>query len=140
MIADRPSGLLRAADLGHGRTTPPPPAASFSLVGQDWGVTVTNFGELLRDSRLRAALTQEELAERAGISVRAVGKLESGETSRPRPATVRMLADALGLEEPELSAFIAAAYGIRRLRPVDQRSNTSRAHASRLVSSGIAAR
>jgi transcriptional regulator with XRE-family HTH domain len=111
------------------------------LNGQDWGVTVTNFGELLRDSRLRAALTQEELAEHAGISVRAVGKLESGETSRPRPVTVRMLADALGLDEPELAAFIAAAYGIRQLRPVGQlRSNTSRAHASRLVSSGIAAR
>jgi transcriptional regulator with XRE-family HTH domain len=100
---------------------------------------VTVFGDLLRVSRLRAALTQEELAARAAISVRAVGKLESGETSRPRPVTVRMLAGALGLEEPELAAFIAAAYGIRQLRG-DQRSNTSRAHASRLVSSGRAAR
>ena len=101
---------------------------------------MTVFGELLRDSRLRAALSQEELAERAGLSVRAVGKLESGETSRPRPVTVRMLADALGLEEPELAAFVAAAYGVGQLRPVDQRSNTSRAQASRLVSSGNAAR
>jgi transcriptional regulator with XRE-family HTH domain len=77
---------------------------------------VAVFGELLRNSRLRAALTQEELAERAGLSVRAVGKLESGETSRPRPVTVRMLGDALGLEEPELTSFISSAFGIRPLR------------------------
>jgi transcriptional regulator with XRE-family HTH domain len=100
---------------------------------------VTVFGELLRNLRLRAVLTQEELAERAGLSVRAVGKLESGETTRPRQATVRVLSDALGLDEPELTSFIASAFGILRLRP-DQRSNTSRAHASRLVSSGNAAR
>lgn len=54
--------------------------------------------------------------------------------------TVRMLADALGLDEPELTSFIASAFGIRQLRAVPQRSNTSRAHASRLVSSGSAAR
>lgn len=100
---------------------------------------MTVFGEMLRNSRLRAALTQEELAERACLSVRAVGKLESGETTRPRPVTVRMLADALGLEEPELTSFISSAFGIRQLRTA-QRSNTSRAHASRLVSSGSAAR
>jgi transcriptional regulator with XRE-family HTH domain len=82
---------------------------------------VTGFGEMLRDSRLRAALTQEELAERAGISVRAVGKLESGETSRPRPATVRMLADALGLREPERTLFTSSAFGIRLLRPLGAR-------------------
>lgn len=78
---------------------------------------MTGFGELLRDSRLRVALTQEELAERAGISVRAVGKLESGETCRPRPATVRMLADALGLREPERTLFTSSAFGIRLLHP-----------------------
>jgi transcriptional regulator with XRE-family HTH domain len=82
---------------------------------------VTGFGELLRDSRLRVALTQEELAERAGISVRAVGKLESGETCRPRPATVRMLADALGLREPERTLFTSSAFGIRLLRPLGAR-------------------
>jgi transcriptional regulator with XRE-family HTH domain len=82
---------------------------------------VTDFGELLRVSRLRAALTQEELAERAGISVRAVGKLESGATCRPRPTTVRMLADALGLREPERTLFTSSAFGIRLLRPLAPR-------------------
>ncbi|MHA6625898.1 helix-turn-helix domain-containing protein [Pseudonocardia sichuanensis] len=73
---------------------------------------MTVFGDLLRDHRLRAARTQEELAEQAGLSVRALGKLESGETVRPRPVTVRLLAGALELPEPELAAFTAAAFGI----------------------------
>jgi transcriptional regulator with XRE-family HTH domain len=106
---------------------------------QDWGVIVTVFGELLRNSRLRAALTQEELAERAGLSVRAVGKLESGETAKPRPATVRLLANALGLDGPALTMFASSAFGCR-LRRVPQRPKTARAPLPRLVSSGIAAR
>ncbi|HLU59761.1 MAG TPA: helix-turn-helix transcriptional regulator [Pseudonocardia sp.] len=70
------------------------------------------FGDLLRSHRLRAARTQEELAEQAGLSVRALGKLESGETVRPRPVTVRLLASALGLTGTERAAFTAAAFGI----------------------------
>lgn len=73
---------------------------------------MTIFGDLLRDHRLQAARTQEELAEQAGLSVRALGKLESGETVRPRPVTVRLLAGALDLTESELAAFAAAAFGI----------------------------
>lgn len=78
---------------------------------------MTVFGDHLRNHRLRAVLTQGELAERTGLSVRALGKLESGETSRPRPMTVRLLADGLGLTEPERTSFTAAAFGIRPLRP-----------------------
>ena len=76
------------------------------------------FGELLRNHRLRAALTQEELAQRTGLSVRALGKLESGQTVRPRPVTVRLLAAALGLPESEMTTFVAAAFGIRPLEGV----------------------
>ena len=59
----------------------------------------------LRRCRLEAALTQEELADRAGVSRRAVALIERGETE-PRPSTIRKLADALGcsprdLMEPE---------------------------------------
>ena len=42
-------------------------------------------------------LTQEELAARAGLTPNAVGALERGEHRHPYPATVRALADALGL-------------------------------------------
>lgn len=59
------------------------------------------FSEQLRRLRDAAGLTQEELAERAGLSVKAVSALERGRRQRPYPHTVRALADALGLSEDE---------------------------------------
>jgi transcriptional regulator with XRE-family HTH domain len=55
------------------------------------------FGALLRRYRQAAALSQEELAERAGLSVDAVGTLERGRRTLPRPDTVTLLVKALGL-------------------------------------------
>ncbi|MDT7728006.1 MAG: hypothetical protein QOI21_4582 [Actinomycetota bacterium] len=54
------------------------------------------FGEWLRERRVRAGLTQVELAERAAVSLRAVRNAELGSVRRPRPETVRRLAEALG--------------------------------------------
>ena len=62
---------------------------------------VPPFSEQLRQLRQAAGLTQEELAERAGLSVKAISALERGRRQRPYPHTVRALADALGLSEPE---------------------------------------
>jgi predicted ATPase/DNA-binding XRE family transcriptional regulator len=59
------------------------------------------FGERLRRLREAAALTQQELAERAGLTGQAVGALETGRRRRPYPATIRALADALGLSAAE---------------------------------------
>ena len=56
------------------------------------------FGARLRQFREAAALTQEELAARAGLTVKAVGALERGERRWPYPHTVRSLADALQLD------------------------------------------
>src|SRR5918998_201480 len=67
------------------------------------------FGPLLRRSRLDAGLSQEELAERAGLSVNGVSALERGRRASPRPETVRMLADALGLDPGARAALVAAA-------------------------------
>lgn len=53
------------------------------------------FGDRLRHDRIAAALTQEELAERAGLSVRAISNLECGRVRRPRRGTVQRLASAL---------------------------------------------
>jgi tetratricopeptide (TPR) repeat protein/transcriptional regulator with XRE-family HTH domain len=67
-----------------------------------------SFGDLLRRHRVAAGLTQEELAERAGLSVRAVSDLERGIKSRPHRDTVRLLAEALRLDGPACAAFEAA--------------------------------
>jgi len=55
-------------------------------------------------------MTQEELAERAGVSVRGLRKLEAGEVDRPRPGTVRALAAALAVGAAEWDAFRAGAH------------------------------
>jgi predicted ATPase/DNA-binding XRE family transcriptional regulator len=67
------------------------------------------FGSQLRRHRLRAGLTQEELADRAGLSPRAISALERGERRRPYPHTMRALAEALGLSEAERTEFLAIA-------------------------------
>lgn len=66
-------------------------------------------GPLLQRLRTAAALSQEALAERAGLSVRAVSDLERGLRLAPRLETVRLLADALHLGEVDRAALIAAA-------------------------------
>jgi non-specific serine/threonine protein kinase len=70
-----------------------------------------SFGELLRQHRLAAALAQDELAERAALSRRAISDLERGAHKAPYPATVRQLADALALDESQRAALLLAARG-----------------------------
>jgi transcriptional regulator with XRE-family HTH domain len=67
------------------------------------------FRVLLRSLRERALVSQEELAARAGVSVRAIGNLEQGRVGQPRGESVRLLADALGLVGPERQRFEDAA-------------------------------
>src|SRR3954464_5959246 len=69
------------------------------------------FDTVLRRSRLRAKLTQEELAARAAIGVRTVRDLERGRASRPQRTTVELLAAALGLAGADRETFLAAARG-----------------------------
>jgi transcriptional regulator with XRE-family HTH domain/tetratricopeptide (TPR) repeat protein len=56
-------------------------------------------GEWLRQQRVAAGLTQEDLAERSGVSVRAIADLERGRTKKPYPSSVRAVVRALGLPE-----------------------------------------
>jgi tetratricopeptide (TPR) repeat protein/transcriptional regulator with XRE-family HTH domain len=77
-----------------------------------WGVAEpTGFGNLLRRLRREAGLTQEELAEAAALSVRAVAYLERGVVTTPQKETVRLLADALRLAGPARAGFEAEARG-----------------------------
>ena len=66
------------------------------------------FAVLLRRYRDAAELTQEELAERSGVSVRAISDLERGVKSRPQRATVQLLSHGLGLTDSDRAAFEAA--------------------------------
>ncbi|MGY1694746.1 MULTISPECIES: ATP-binding protein [unclassified Geodermatophilus] len=67
-----------------------------------------SFGAHLRRLREAAGLSQEELAELAGVTRNAISALERGERRRPHPHTVRSLADALHLSGPERAALLAA--------------------------------
>jgi transcriptional regulator with XRE-family HTH domain/tetratricopeptide (TPR) repeat protein len=66
------------------------------------------FAPLLRRYRLRQRLTQEALAERAGISSRSIGDMERGRGRSPRPPTVERLAAALELTGDERTDFVNA--------------------------------
>jgi transcriptional regulator with XRE-family HTH domain len=54
----------------------------------------TTFGLLLKRLRVAAGLTQEELAERAGVSAHAISNLECDQVRRARRDTLALLADA----------------------------------------------
>jgi HTH-type transcriptional regulator, competence development regulator len=56
----------------------------------------------LREQRLRQGLSQRDLSERTGITAANISRLETGETSQPRPSTLRKLAAGLGFEVAEL--------------------------------------
>ena len=60
-----------------------------------------SFGARMRLLRVRAGLTQEVLAERAGVAVATIAALEQGQRRRPYPHTVAALSHALGLGDAE---------------------------------------
>jgi transcriptional regulator with XRE-family HTH domain len=70
-----------------------------------------SFAGLLRRLRTGARLTQEELAEAAGLSSRSISDLERGINRTARKDTAILLADALRLPGPARELFVAAARG-----------------------------
>ena len=80
------------------------------------------FGEWLMKRRKALDLTREELAARAGCSVFALRKIESGER-RPSKQLAGLIADALELSEEAKPTFIRVARGelnLERLQPPAQ--------------------
>ena len=69
------------------------------------------FAGLLRKLRTEARLTQEDLAEAAGLSPRSISDLERGINLTARKDTARLLADALHLVGPARAQFEAVARG-----------------------------
>src|SRR5262245_22808134 len=68
-----------------------------------------SFASLLRRYRVAAGLSQEALADRAGISLRGLSDLERGRSGAPRRHTLRQLSDALKLSEAGRAALAAAS-------------------------------
>jgi transcriptional regulator with XRE-family HTH domain len=68
-------------------------------------------GALLRGFRQAAGLTQDELADRAGLSLGAIRDLEQGRTRRPLPGSLAALAGTLGLNPAQAGELERAAAG-----------------------------
>ena len=64
-------------------------------------------GAWLKRQRKAAGLTQEDLAERSGVSVRTIADLERGRTRKPYPSSLRALVRALGLPETAGTDLVA---------------------------------
>ena len=74
-------------------------------------VPPVGFAGVLRRLRAGAGVTQEKLAQTAGVSPRAISDLERGTVTTPHNDTVRLLADAFQLTGQARVEFEAAARG-----------------------------
>jgi predicted ATPase/transcriptional regulator with XRE-family HTH domain len=93
----------QAAAMNTPHAEPPQPAAA----GQ------ATFGALLRHYRLAAGLSQEELAERAGLSVQGLSALENGRRQTLYRHTVTLLAKAMNLPASDAAALETAIVRVR---------------------------
>jgi len=85
------------------------------------------FGDLLRQYRVAAGLTQQALAERARVGRRSISDLERGLFHSPQRDTVARLAQALDLSARDRIGFAAA--GLRRHgSPLSRAPRTSHPH------------
>ncbi|WP_290859677.1 tetratricopeptide repeat protein [Hamadaea sp.] len=66
----------------------------------------------MRERRALSGLSQDDLARAAGIDVKTIRNIEAGR-NKPRPSTLRLLADALGIEGKDRDRLFAAAAPIR---------------------------
>jgi transcriptional regulator with XRE-family HTH domain len=82
------------------------------------------FGDLLRSQRLKLGLTQEGLAERAGLRVHAIQQLEHG-TTHPYRDTTNRLIGALGLSGDDEALFRALGEPLARQRRQGQAASTA---------------
>jgi transcriptional regulator with XRE-family HTH domain len=62
---------------------------------------VLYIGEKLRETRKRKLLTQQQLAERSGVGIATIIRIERNQVE-PRGSTIRKLAEALGVDPHEL--------------------------------------
>ncbi len=81
----------------------------------------SSFGSLLRQLRLERRLSQEELAERARMSVAAISAIERGSRQAPYRSTVDLLADGLAIEGEARARLHSLAQRRRKARALPSR-------------------
>lgn len=94
---------------------------------------VPTLADLLRSHRIAEGLSQEQLAERAGLSASAVSALERGARRRVYRATVHRLVDALGLAGQPRFEFESVALDVPRRRKRNHESMFSSENALGVV-------
>jgi transcriptional regulator with XRE-family HTH domain len=67
-------------------------------------------GALVRRARQKAGLTQEELAAKTGLSVRTIGDLERGLTTKPHRSSLELLAEVLELPESARTHLLGTSH------------------------------
>src|SRR6266550_3710783 len=92
---------------------------------------VDSFGAILRRYRGARGLTQDQLAERAGLHTQEISKLERSVRRAPRSTTVEFLAEALKLDASEHDLLVAAAQRQRELWAPGGHVNDEQKHAAR---------
>ena len=81
------------------------------------------WGRLFRAHRLRAGMSQEELARISGVSVRGIRMIENGRR-RPRASTVKTLAESLRLSATDQRTLLEAAQPLARTEAAPTRGAT----------------
>lgn len=69
---------------------------------------ISSLAKLLKEERERAGLSAREVAKRSGLNVSNVLRLEQGIYTNPRPETLKVIADVLGLDLADV--YAAAGY------------------------------
>ena len=64
-------------------------------------LTVLHIGDKLRRTRKQALLTQQQLADKSGVGITTIVRIERNQVE-PQARTIRKLAEALGVEPHEL--------------------------------------
>jgi transcriptional regulator with XRE-family HTH domain len=65
-------------------------------------LVMTEVGDRLKRARRRAILTQEQLADKSGVGVTTINRIEKGHVEDPHFSTLRKLAQALEVDPAEL--------------------------------------
>jgi transcriptional regulator with XRE-family HTH domain len=68
------------------------------MLGEYHVLTMDTLADRVRHARDRRMLSQSELAERSGVPIQTISRVERGVVTTPFPKTVRALAEALAVD------------------------------------------